>query len=171
MTRLKLIGTFAALCACPSLAVAKPSACLTPAEAGAMMDFALPEFLDSLTDKCSAQLPKTSFLATRGKEMAATYRMAAEPHWPAAKSALTKLSDDDEGSKLVAAMPDASVKTFLATAMGVALAQEVNVSDCGRINDIAAALAPLPPQNLSSLIVNIVIMAGEDKSSSLRICR
>jgi hypothetical protein len=171
MAKLRFVGSFAALCACPALAVDKPPQCLTPVEAEAMMDFALPELLNSVTDKCAAELPKTSFLSTRGKQLAASYRIAAEPRWPAAKAAIAKLGGDDDAAKIFAAMPDDSIKALMAAAMGVGLTDKLEVAQCSGINDIAASLAPLPPQDLSRLIVSILLVAGKDDSGEFRICK
>ncbi len=171
LAKLRLLGSLAALCACPAIAAPKEAPCLTRSEARALMDFALPEVLSGVTDKCVARLPATSFLATHGKQLAETYRKAAEPNWPAAKAVFMKIGGGHDDAKIFAAAPDDALKAMMAAGLGVGLASKVDANQCSEINDLTEALAPLPPSNLSSIIVNIVILADKDESGELKICQ
>jgi hypothetical protein len=149
------------------------SACLSEAEAAAVFDYALPEMLDSMAKKCSPTLPKDAFLATHAGQYVSRYRASAAGKWGLAKAAFLKLAGpDDKADKILAAVPDDALKSVVTAAMGAAVTGDVKTAECPRIDKLIAALAPLPAQNVSQIIVQILALEGgkPGKSSDLRIC-
>jgi hypothetical protein len=153
-------------------ALAQPATCITEAEATASFAYALPEVLQSVANKCSQTLPASSFLTTKGKELAGSYRQGSATHWPLAKAAFFKIGGaKNRGSEeLMAAMPDSALQAIVTTAINVELVKGIKATDCQRIDTLVSALAPLPVLNISTLLVQVMAMAGSSKANDFNIC-
>ena len=167
------IGAALAALAMPATAMAQAqSSCMTEAEATALFSYALPEMLQTVAKKCSASLPANSFMSTRAPALVASYRSAAAPGWPIAKVAFLKTAGDEksDAGRILAQMSDDALKSLVSTALNVVVGDGIKPADCPRIDSMVAALAPLPISNISSLLVNILLLAGSDKEQQFKIC-
>ena len=170
------VAAIAALMATPAMAQnPNPPGCLTQSEANALFTFALPEFLNSVHEKCAASLPRTSFLASQGPQLIARHRAATASYWPTAKVAFIKMASRDDtkgdGAKLLAKVPDDALRTLVVTGLSVAVSDDIKPADCPKADRLIEALAPLPATNLATIIVEIVGLAGgKDKKPPISIC-
>lgn len=147
------------------------AACMTEAEATALFSYALPEMLNTVANKCAKTLPASSFLASKGTALVASYRSSVATDWPLAKAAFLKSAgpDDSDGARILAEMPDDALKALVGTALNVVVGSDIKPANCPKIDSIVAALAPLPISNISSLLVSIMGLAG-GKDEKFQIC-
>jgi hypothetical protein len=153
--------------------VAAEGPCLTQPEATAIFNYALPEMLASISKKCAAALPPKAFLTSQANQYVARYRTSAAANWSTAKAAFVKVAGADEKEgKILAALPDDTLKSLLGTGIGTAVTGDVNPADCPQIDRIVAALAPLPLTNISTIFVEILSLDGKKpgKKHDFRIC-
>jgi hypothetical protein len=141
-----------------SQAQAQSRNCMTHAEASAMIGYAMPDLLAGLRSKCKASLPTGAFLTARSGELEGRYRAQANALWPQARVAFIKMVAGDE---MMTRLSDAALRPFLSETFAVAITEDIKPGDCPTVNGVVEMLAPLPPQNLSSLIG--IILAAEDK--------
>ena len=163
-----------ALTGTASMAAAQvPSKCLTEPEAAALFEYAMPELLDSVAKKCGPALPSQAFLPNQASQLVTRYRASAAPKWPTAKAAMIKAAGGEEKTdKIFNALPDDTLKTLLTAGVAAAITGDIQPTSCARIDKLTAALAPLPPSNVSQIIVQIVALESEKKKSSkLMICQ
>jgi hypothetical protein len=135
--------------ALPSAAIAQTAPkCVTTTEAQNIVMFALPEVMRSTIGRCRPHLPASAYLLKSGEALAVSYQVAADAAWPKAKPALLKAINQP----MIRNMPDSFGKPFLGSAIGSLAADRVQPGDCETINRAMEALAPLPPQNMATLI-------------------
>jgi hypothetical protein len=164
-----------ALAGTSSMAAAQaPSKCLTEPEAAALFEYAMPELLDSVAKKCGPALPSQAFLSTQATQLVTRYRASAASKWPTAKAAMIKAAggEAEKTDKIFNALPDDTLKSLLTAGLATAITGDIQAAKCSRIDKLTAALAPLPPSNVSQIIVQIVALESEKKKSSkLMICQ
>ena len=171
MRKMLKAGTMLALIGSPAMAHAgTQSACITEAEASALMTFMMPEALNGALKTCKAGLPKTSFLVARGDETMSRYRAAAAGSWPAAKAAFLKIAGDDDDSRTVAAMSDATLQPFVAETLSVVIAKDIPVANCPKVDRLVEALAPVPPTNVAALMTALISLVGGKEKNDFNIC-
>jgi hypothetical protein len=168
------LGTALATLTLPANALAQATAspCLTEAEATAFFSYALPEMLDTVAGKCIEALPTSSFLSTNSKALVSKYRAASAPDWPQAKAAFLKLGGDEnsDGTKILKAMPDETLKVLVSTGFNVVVGKEIKPVDCPKIDAVVSSLAPLPISNIAKLLVSMGGLAGKKPDDAFKIC-
>jgi hypothetical protein len=170
MRILKLLtGGLLATLAIQPIAASAASSCLTPAEAQAIVRVALPDIIGGVSDKCKANLAGTSFILQSGPGMIARYRSSANAAWGAAKPAMTKIAGDQ--ASFLANLPDDAVKPLLSALVSGEIGKGIKPEQCGKIDNLMAAVAPLPAENMADLVVAIAgLTAKEGKASKINIC-
>lgn len=132
--------------------------CLTPGEAQAIISVTLPDIISGATTKCGPVNGATSFLSSNGRNLAERYRPTAMTAWPAARPALKKLAGPD--GSLLDMMSDENLRLFSSTLVATAVLKSIDPRQCGDIDRIMRAVAPLPPENMSMLVgILLEIMA------------
>lgn len=150
--------------ALPSGAIAQNSAkCLSPAEAQSLITVALPDIIGSIVDKCRPALPAGSFVARSGADLLAKYKAGATTAWPSAKKALLKMVDVD--AAMMNSLPDEALKGFFSAGVTQGVTRDVKAESCGDVDRVAAALAPLPPENTASLVTMFIEMDARRKAA------
>jgi hypothetical protein len=162
--------TIAALPGSAIAETAKP--CMTPAEVQNLITFAMPDIISGLATQCRQHIPASAFLSKSGGDLVARYRVTGDEAWPLAKKAMFKMIGDD---KMAAAMPDEVTKGLLTAGISAGISKDIKSEDCGAISGVAEALAPLPPQNMATLIGVVLQMSskksgGKSKDSPFNIC-
>jgi len=176
MRKFRKVAAFAALIATPAMAQSQNSpGCLTQNEANALFAFALPEFLNTVHEKCAASLPPTSYLARQGAQLVARHRAATISYWPTAKAAFLKMASKDgaraDAIKVMAKVPDETLRTLIVTGLSVAISDDIKPADCPKADRLIEALSPLPASNLATIIVEIMGLAGgKNKKPPISIC-
>jgi hypothetical protein len=170
-SKLELGAALAAL-ALPANAFAAGPACLTEKEAIAFFSYALPEMLNTVSNRCEKALPSTSYLSTHSKALVANYRATSASAWPQAKLAFFKLGGDDnsDGAKILRAMPDETLKSVVGSAFNVVVGNDIKEADCPRIDSLVEALAPLAISNVATILVTLGGLVESGKNDSFSIC-
>lgn len=154
------IGALLAVFGLPGMAQAQTvQTCVTRAEAQNLMQFVLPDVITGMRDKCGKTLPATAYLPKSGGVLAQRYKPGAAQAWPKAKPIALRLAGDM--AKLLASMPDEAMKTLAGSFVGTAVAKEVPSENCGSIDRVMEAVAPLPPENMARLMVTLMEMQGQ----------
>jgi hypothetical protein len=149
--------------ALPTQSIAqKASECLSPAEAQSLLVVALPDIVSAVTDKCKAVVGPKAYLARSGADLVARYRASGSESWPAARKAISKMVGAE--AKLLEALPDEAMRGFFSAGVTTAVAGDIKPETCGDIDRGISALAPLPPENIASLIGLILEMDSRRKS-------
>jgi len=144
-----------------------PQPCLTPAQVSDVVLFVLPSALDAVAAKCRASLPANAYLLTGGHALSERLSAESGRHWEGAVAALKSFGD----KKMPEGISADTARALVRDVMAAELLKKVTTADCGRIDQGAELLAPLPPENLGRLIALVLEAAGDGKKGSPRICR
>ena len=162
--------TVAALLAAP---VAAQDSCITEDQLGALVIYSVPLGLSAIRERCAAQLPAGSFMATGAVQAQARYERLADRHWPDARDAFFQFAGNDREfdpaeRKRMRGMADGELRTSLAQYIQNAIIQSIPDRDCAGIDRLIASLAPLEPAQAAEIVVSIAAMASLANPS---ICR
>jgi len=166
----KMTGTAIALwmgMAATTAQAAKAPPCLTQDEAKAMFTAILPDMLEGIGKSCSAALPENATLRGGLPVLVAAYRTPAEAAWPDAMKVFGKMSGvemKDIDPKLI--------RPMMGPVLAASISEDIKPADCPTIDRALYLLAPLPPTNVSELIV-LLAQAGMkgEKSAPFSICK
>jgi len=136
----------AAMIASPAAA---QRACLTAGEAESIALVALPEIVRETGRVCAASLPATSLVRRTSGPFLAKYQAQADRAWPAARRAITKLSDP--GVELL--LQSEYARPLLVTLLVPQLVGRIAPADCPTIDRLTKLLEPLPPRNTAGVVV------------------
>ncbi len=148
---MKRLLAAAALFATPTAAFAQ-TPCLTTAEAEAITLVAFPDIIRETGRVCTT-LPATSLVRRASGPFIAKYEAEADRAWPAARTAIAKLSDPRVSMLLLQSDYARPLITSLIAPMVVGRVQQ---SDCGKIDRVVTLLDPLPPKNVAGVVVAAV---------------
>jgi hypothetical protein len=150
-------------------AAAPPPAapCLTPAQVSDVVLFALPSALDAVAAKCRPSLPANASLLNGGQALSERLAAESQRHWQGAVTALKSFGD----KKMPEGISADTARSLVRDVMTAEMLKKVTPADCGRINEGAELLAPLPPENLGRLVALVLDAMADGKKGSPRICR
>jgi len=156
-TLLALSGA-AALLVQPQLAAAQ-TPCVAEDEVSAMAVYAVPSIVQSMQLRCGPQLSQEGWLARGGRAFAARYTQLQSRAWPQAKAGLLKIVNgqgvDAEAAQTlatVATLPDQNVRPLVDALIVQEVSARIPVADCGKIERIMEAIAPIDPDVAGTLI-------------------
>lgn len=141
------IASFLAALAVPTAAVAQ-TPCLTTAEAESIAIVALPDIIRETGRVCTA-LPPSSLLRRASGPFITKYQDAADAAWPAARVAITKLSDPS----VMMLLQSDYARPLITSLLAPQVVGRVTASDCPTIDRLATLLEPLPPRNTAGIVV------------------
>ena len=150
-------------------ALAAPRPCLTEAEAQAVALVALPEIIRQTGVACAGELPATSLLRRPQSPLLQRYDAEADRAWPAARSAVVKLSNTDAEALLGSQF----ARPLLTTLVVPLIVGRVAAKDCGTIDRLVTLLEPLPPRNTAGVIATTLrhLQARGDRNvAALPLC-
>ncbi|MXO90281.1 hypothetical protein [Pontixanthobacter aquaemixtae] len=128
--------------------------------------YAMPLLYTAFSTKCGSELSETGFLATEGEAFIAPYQALQDDKWSGAFVLLQQFGKgrkgkgNDEMLKLFSSLPEEAMRPFVDAIIQQKVAEEIKVKDCGKIERGVEALAPLPPENMGSLLSFIMDMSG-----------
>jgi hypothetical protein len=173
--RLPAILVATALAIQPAMAQAQEAPCITPGQAASLAGYALPSVISGTSKRCDTNLSAKSFLKTNGPDLAKRYATRKAQTWPEAKAAFLAMSKGkDDASKIFSQLPDSSLREMVDVVLEGMIAQEIPLTECGKIDNFVRLLAPLPPENTAELVALMIGMATADKASKpgkLAICK
>lgn len=151
----------------PALAIAQTAKqCLTPKEAQGLISFVLPDVIAGVASKCAPSLSPKSYLSTNGAELAARYRVAAAPNWPAAKQAMRKIIELDKD--MMAALPDEALKGFFGAGVSTAIVKDIEPPQCSDIDRVLQVIDPLPAESMTALAGILLEFSARPKAQALQ---
>lgn len=150
--------------------------CLSEAELGGLVGYALPSVINGTMKACMPHLSPSGFFATRGTAFAGQYVALKDSNWPVAKNAFLKLGGTKDASlnSTLKALPDSALQPFVEAMVSEMVGGEIKPGQCTAIERGVRILAPLPAENTAELITFIVMIADKPKAgkpSSLPICK
>lgn len=145
--------------------------CLELAEAQALVAYVLPDIITGVTAQCRTHLTPSDYLIRASSDLTARYRSLGDANWPMARKAFSKMVDE----KTLSLVSDDILKGLLTAGLTSAMQGDIKPDDCPMISQIAEALDPLPPANLSKLVGIILDREGrkpkgEGKASKFDLC-
>ncbi|MCC6941427.1 hypothetical protein [Novosphingobium sp.] len=157
-------------------AAANADSCLSEAEVGGLVGYALPYVIDGAMKACKPHLSPTGFFATRGSAFAGQYAARKDVNWPVAKNAFLKLggTKDASISSTLRALPDSALQPFVEAMVSELVGGEIKPGQCTAIERGVRILSPLPAENTAELITFVVVLADKPKNgkpASLPICK
>lgn len=135
----------------PTTALAQ-TPCLTPAEAEAITLIALPDIIRETGRVCTA-LPPSSVIRRGSGPFIARYQAEADRAWPAARTAIAKLSDPNISLLL---LQSDYARPLITSLVAPLIVGRVQPRDCPTIDRIVSSLEPLPPRNVAAIVVATV---------------
>jgi hypothetical protein len=149
----------AAALALPAQAVQAQQQCFSQDEVSAAFIYAMPGVIEGVTTRCSGSLGNGGFLPRQGKAMAARYAAQQNAAWPKARSALLKVvtnaskagnSNDTLG--MLSQIPGETMRPLVDALIVQEAANRTEIAQCGKVDKLAAALAPLDAKDAANLL-------------------
>jgi hypothetical protein len=148
----------AAALAMPAQA-AQAQQCFSQDEVSAAFIYAMPGVIEGVTTRCSASLDASSFLPRQGKAMAARYAAQQNAAWPNARSALLKIvTNASKGGNanstlgMLSQIPGETMRPLVDALIVQEAANRTETAQCGKVDRLAAAIAPLDPREAGNLL-------------------
>lgn len=132
----------------PAAALAQ-TPCLTAAEAESITLVALPDIIRETGRVCTT-LPASSLVRRGSGPFIARYEAEADRAWPAARTAIAKLSDPQISMLL---LQSDYARPLITSLMAPQVVGRIQASDCPTIDRMITLLEPLPPRNVAGIIV------------------
>lgn len=133
--------------------------CFSEAEVSAAFIYAMPGIIDGASNRCSGSLAPGGFLARQGKTMSARYARQQDSAWPRARSALLKFASNAGKGRapngtldLLGHIPGETMRPVVDAMIVQEAARRIQAKDCGKVEKLAAALAPLEPKEAGNLL-------------------
>ncbi len=155
-----------ALIALPQAAAAQTGQCVTRAEVGNLFVFAMPALVDTAIRRCEAALPADAFLRTGGRQLAERLRGEGAADAAGLTATFGKLA----GRDVPAGLSTETLQLLVRDIVSTQLANDIKPKDCGKIDTLASALAPLPARNLGTLMVALMELGTSGKKGPFTFC-
>jgi hypothetical protein len=133
--------------------------CFSQDEVSAAFVYAMPGVIEGVTTRCSASLGTNGFLARQGKAMAARYTAQQNAAWPKARSALLKIvtnaskTGNSNGTLgVLSQIPADTMRPLIDALIVQEAANRTETAQCGKVDKLAAAIAPLDPRDAGNLL-------------------
>ena len=133
--------------------------CFSQDEVSAAFIYAMPGVIEGVTTRCSASLGADGFLARQGKTMAARYTAQQNTAWPKARSALLKIvtnaskAGNSNGTLgMLSQIPGETMRPLVDAMIVQEAANRTQTAQCGKVDKLAAAIAPLDPKDAGNLL-------------------
>ncbi len=133
--------------------------CISQDEVSAAFIYAMPGVIEGVTTRCSASLGADAFLARQGKTMAARYTAQQNTAWPKARSALLKIvtnaskAGNSNGTLgMLSQIPGETMRPLVDAMIAQEAANRTQTAQCGKVDKLAAAIAPLDPKDAGNLL-------------------
>ena len=164
MGHFQTVAGLVALVGLSTSAAAAPNACMTEPEVIALVGYMAPAVLRTATKTCGSTLGPNTYLATSGGALIATYQANAERTWPAARTAMLKLAGEDQkdAAELLANLSDNALRELMNQGLVQAVAKDIKVKDCAKIDRVVRSLAPVAPETVTQLVAGLMTLVKEE---------
>ena len=150
------------------IAYAQASAekCIAQADVSDAVVYAMPILTAGMRSKCGDTLSPGGFMATQGDAFVAPYAERQTAAWPGALRMLSQFGDSGaEAGEMMAmfqSLPADTVRPLFDAIIEQKIAEEIKLTDCGKIERAVELLAPLPPENVSGIVTFLLDVAKVD---------
>ena len=136
-------------------------------EIAAATRYALPHLLGGVQGVCESELASDGYLAREGDALEARWAEGADESWPGAKAALLKFGAEQGGGSLggMTDLPDEMLKPVVDGFVFAMVASELKPSLCPEVERGLELFAPLPPENMASIVGWIVGLVEADRQA------
>lgn len=155
------MAAMGAVIASPSAAAQTP--CLSAADAESIALVAMPEIIRDAGRVC-ASLPATSLLRRQGGDFLAKYDREADRAWPAARTAIAKLSDPAVELLLLSDY----ARPMLTSIFAPQITGRIQPGDCPTLDRLVTLLEPLPARNTAGIVVATLQYLKSEKKKGKR---
>ncbi|MEO6042240.1 MAG: hypothetical protein ABIP41_10095, partial [Croceibacterium sp.] len=123
--------------------------------------------VQAVRTRCNGQLAPSGFLARRGDAFVSRYAELQPQVWPRAKSGLlkyaaAKANGAQANLAIIAGLPDNAVRPLLDALILQEASARIQAKQCGGIERVIAATAPIDPQVAGALIGNLIGLAAPE---------
>ncbi len=166
---MKRLAALLALAACANAPAQGTPACVTPAEAEALVLFVAPELIRQAGARCANALPPTALLRRTGGPFLSRYEAETDAAWPQAKAALSRLT----APQAIQLLDSAFAAPIVASLIAPMVVGNIDAADCPRIERAANLVQALPPRNVAGLIVLFAQVHADRPNPQMRLplCR
>ncbi len=130
-------------------AQAQTTACVTPAEAEALVLFVAPELIRQAGARCANALPAGALLRRTSGPFLERYEAETDAAWPRAKAALSRLT----APQAIQLLDSSFAAPLVASLIAPMVVGNIDAADCPQLERAATLVAPLSPRNVAGLIV------------------
>jgi hypothetical protein len=134
-------------------------ACVTEDEVSAMAIYSVPNLVQAVRMRCSAQLSSSGFLARRGDSLVGRYTSVQNAVWPRAKAGLLKYGIGKAGARagspdmnMLANLPDNAVRPLVDALIVQEASARIQTKHCSRLERVMEAMAPIDPEVAGTLL-------------------
>lgn len=166
----RLVALALAALASSEAAQAQQQACVAPADLSDAVTYAMPLAYDAVRTTCTNRLTRGGFIATRGDAYMDQFRGRQSRAWPGAFRVLKSfMAGQDAGeaepggtdvTRLIAGMPESTIRPFVDGLIGQMIAEQIKPDDCGKIERGLEVVSPMPADNLGPLIGFLFEVSG-----------
>ncbi|MEH3103662.1 MAG: hypothetical protein PGN12_07120 [Sphingomonas phyllosphaerae] len=161
MKRVAGLCALVAMLAAPAAAAQTP--CLSTTDAESIALVAMPEIIRDAGRVCAA-LPATSLLKRQSGEFLAKYDREADRAWPAARTAIAKLSDPAVELLLLSDY----ARPMLTSLFAPQITGRIQAGDCPTLDRLVTLLEPLPARNTAGIVVATLQYLKSEKNKGKR---
>lgn len=131
--------------------MAAPATCLRSSDFRAAAHFLVPIAVNVLSTKCMPMLGNTSYLATKGSELAKRYEAL-----PGDDSVVASLVEKFDSKGELKDMTVDELRVFIKVGFAKELSKELKPELCRKIDKVLAIVDPLPAENTAALLEFII---------------
>ena len=141
-------------------ALAAPAKCISAADFRAAAHYVVPIAVNGVSSKCLPLLSSTSYLATKGADLAKRYEAL-----PGDDSAVAALVERFDTKGELKDMSVDDMRVFIKVGFAKVISKDLNPEMCGKVDKVLALIDPLPAENTTALFEFIMreAEAGEGK--------
>ncbi len=155
------LAGIAALLATQTAAAQAP--CLSTTDAESIALVAMPDIIRDAGRVC-ATLPATSLLRRQSGDLLAKYDREADRAWPAARTAIAKLSDPAVELLLLSDY----ARPMLTSIFAPQITGRIQPADCPTLDRLVTLLEPLPARNTAGIVVATLQYLKSEKNKGKR---
>lgn len=139
-------------------------ACVAPEDAADAVVYAMPAAYDATLKRCKSEFSKESFLTSAdGSNFAEQFRTQQDERWAGTFrflkvfiSAQSEGEGDNGMGEMIAAMDEEALRPFVDGILGQMIGEQIKTDTCGKIDEGAQLLSPLPAENVGGLVAFIL---------------
>lgn len=147
-------------------AQAQQPTCVSAADLGDAVVYAMPIAFDAAQTACANRWSRDGFAAREGEAFITNFRAGQDEAWPGAFRVLKTFmagaqntSEDANITAMIAALPDSALRPFVDGLVGQMIAGEIKGDSCTKIEQGLELISPMPADNVGGLFALLAEIA------------